>query len=63
MTREEFKAHVVKALPEGKTAPEPEYKLIEYVYNFHPAISETDPSMISLCSKAPSGANVAALCP
>lgn len=45
MTREEFKAHVTKALPEGKTAPEPtdaEYKLIEYVYNFHPAISATD---------------------
>ncbi len=45
MTREEFEAHVAKVLPEGKTAPEPtdaEYKLIEYVYNFHPAISETD---------------------
>ena len=40
MTREEFEAHVAKVLPEGKTAPEPtdaEYKLIEYVYNFHPA--------------------------
>lgn len=45
MTREEFEAHVAKVLPEGKTAPEPtdaEYKLIEYVYNFHPAISATD---------------------
>ena len=45
MTREEFEAHVAKVLPEGKTAPDPtdaEYKLIEYVYNFHPAISETD---------------------
>lgn len=45
MTRKEFEAHVAKVLPEGKTAPEltdAEYKLIEYVYNFHPAISETD---------------------
>lgn len=45
MTRDEFEYQVSKALPEGKTAPEPtdsQYKLIEYVYTFHPSISETD---------------------
>ena len=44
MTRDEFEYQVSEALQEGQTAPEPtdaEHKLIEYVYMFHPAISET----------------------
>lgn len=45
MTRTEFEHQVLEVVKEGKIPPEPtdeQYKLIEYVYTFHPSISETD---------------------
>lgn len=37
MTKQEFESR----LGEGKTVTDAQYKVIEYVYNFYPAISET----------------------
>lgn len=43
MTREEFENSCIKIKPQDNKHPtEAEYKLIEYVYTFHPAISEVE---------------------
>lgn len=43
MTREEFENSCIKTKPQDNKRPtEEEYKLIEYVYTFHPAISEVE---------------------
>ena len=43
MTREEFENSCIKIKPQDNKRPtEAEYKLIEYVYTFHPAISEVE---------------------
>ena len=44
MNRGEFKQAVDSVLPKDKEVPEytdRDYEIIEYVYNFHPSISET----------------------
>lgn len=43
MTREEFEKSCYEVNPKNRKHPtDAEYKDIEYVYNFHPAISETE---------------------
>lgn len=43
MTREEFENSCIKIKPQDNKRPtEAEYKLIEYVYMFHPAIGEVE---------------------
>lgn len=43
MTREEFNQKCIEAKPQDNKRPtDEEYKIIEYVYTFHPAISETE---------------------
>lgn len=43
MTREEFENNCIQVKPQDNKRPtDEEYKLIEYVYTFHPAISETE---------------------
>lgn len=43
MTREEFERSCIEVKPQDNKRPtESEYKLIEYVYTFHPSISEVE---------------------
>lgn len=43
MTREEFEKSCIEVKPmDTKRPTDEEYKLIEYVYQFHPSISETE---------------------
>ena len=42
MVREEFEAKVKEVGGNTKNLSNENYKIIEYVYNFHPAVSETD---------------------
>ena len=42
MTREEFESQLKELSPIPRIPNEEEYKLISFVYTFHPSISETD---------------------
>ena len=42
MMKCEFEAHLNELEPLQRTVSDDDYKLIEYVYTFHPSISETE---------------------